>query len=195
MKSLSLEHYTSIVQSDMLSKFAYKNVYGRNSLQNIYINNSDKQTVLDKRRVVYSLILLELLGGKRPGFTLARKSVAGFKLREGVVLGTKLCLRHKNIFSFLDQFQLQALPSSRGFSGLNISCFHNKSCVNIGVPDSFIFSDIEIERFKDKSFLNIGGFNISLNIPNTELKVLCCLLTSLRIPIKNYPINAKASKK
>lgn len=185
MKPLSSTHYDNVIRSDMLAKFEHKNIHDLAKVKSVHINHSNKQTVSDKKRLVYALIFLELLGGKRSGFTLARKSVAGFKLRKGVPIGTKISLRGSRIFSLIDSLHLQGFPIARGFTGLGKSYLQNDSCINIGIPDSFIISDVEVERFKDKSNLNIGGLNLSVNIPGNRSRSLRCLATAFRIPTKN----------
>ncbi len=138
--------YTKEVAPALMKKFGYKSVMQVPKLDKIVINVGCGEAK-DNAKVVDSIISdLSTITGQKPVICKAKKSVANFKLREGMVIGVKVTLRGERMYEFLDRFFNLALPRVRDFRGINPDSFDGRGNYSMGVKEQLIFPEIEYDK-------------------------------------------------
>lgn len=152
------DFYKEKVASQLQGKFNYKNVMQIPKIEKIVINVGAGEAK-DNSKVITSILEdLTAITGQKPVVCTARKSVANFKIREGMKIGAKVTLRGDRMYEFLDRFFNFALPRVRDFRGINPNSFDGKGNYNMGVKEQLIFPEIEYDKI-DK----IRGMDISIS--------------------------------
>ena len=152
------DFYKNTVAPKLQEKFGYKNVMQIPKIEKIVINVGAGEAK-DNSKVIGSILEdLSTITGQRPVVCTARKSVANFKIREGMKIGAKVTLRGEKMYEFLDRFFNLALPRVRDFRGINPNSFDKKGNYNMGVKEQLIFPEIEYDKI-DK----IRGMDISIS--------------------------------
>ncbi len=140
------EMYTKEVAPALMKKFEYKSVMQIPKLDKIVINVGCGEAK-DNAKVVDAIISdLSIITGQKPVICKAKKSVANFKLREGMVIGVKVTLRGERMYEFLDRFFNLALPRVRDFRGINPDSFDGRGNYSMGVKEQLIFPEIEYDK-------------------------------------------------
>ena len=140
------ETYKSEVAPALMKKFGYKSVMQIPKLDKIVINVGCGEA-RENSKVVDAIISdLSQITGQRPVVCRAKKSVANFKLREGMPIGVKVTLRGERMYEFLDRFFNLALPRVRDFRGINANSFDGRGNYNMGLKEQLIFPDIDYEK-------------------------------------------------
>ncbi|MDO5447986.1 MAG: 50S ribosomal protein L5 [Clostridia bacterium] len=140
------EMYTKEVAPALMKKFEYKRVMQIPKLDKIVINVGCGEAK-DNAKVVDAIISdLSIITGQKPVICKAKKSVANFKLREGMVIGVKVTLRGDRMYEFLDRFFNLALPRVRDFRGINPDSFDGRGNYSMGVKEQLIFPEIEYDK-------------------------------------------------
>ena len=140
------EMYKSEVAPALMKKFEYKSVMQIPKLDKIVIN-VDCGEAKDNSKVIDSIVSdLSIITGQKPVLCKAKKSVANFKLREGMVIGVKVTLRGDRMYEFLDRFFNLALPRVRDFRGINPDSFDGRGNYSMGVKEQLIFPEIEYDK-------------------------------------------------
>lgn len=140
------EMYTKEVAPALMKKFEYKSVMQIPKLDKIVINVGCGEAK-DNAKVVDAIISdLSIITGQKPVICKAKKSVANFKLREGMVIGVKVTLRGDRMYEFLDRFFNLALPRVRDFRGINPDSFDGRGNYSMGVKEQLIFPEIEYDK-------------------------------------------------
>ncbi|MDD3692548.1 MAG: 50S ribosomal protein L5 [Oscillospiraceae bacterium] len=141
-----LEFYRQDVVPAMMKKFGYKSVMQVPKLNKIVINVSTGEA-RDNAKVIESIIAdLSAITGQRPLVCKAKKSVANFKLREGMKIGAKVTLRGQRMYEFLDRLFNVALPRVRDFRGMNPNSFDGRGNYNLGIKEQLIFPEIDYDK-------------------------------------------------
>ena len=152
------DFYKNTVAPKLQEKFGYKNVMQIPKIEKIVINVGAGEAK-DNSKVIGSILEdLSTITGQKPVVCTARKSVANFKIREGMKIGAKVTLRGEKMYEFLDRFFNLALPRVRDFRGINPNSFDKKGNYNMGVKEQLIFPEIEYDKI-DK----IRGMDISIS--------------------------------
>ena len=140
------EMYKNEVAPALMKKFGYKSVMQIPKLDKIVINVGCGEAK-DNSKVIDSIVSdLSTITGQRPVLCKAKKSVANFKLREGMVIGVKVTLRGDRMYEFLDRFFNLALPRVRDFRGINPNSFDGRGNYSMGVKEQLIFPEIEYDK-------------------------------------------------
>lgn len=140
------EMYRSEVAPALMKKFGYKSVMQIPKLDKIVINVGCGEAK-DNSKVVDAIVNdLSIITGQRPVLCKAKKSVANFKLREGMVIGVKVTLRGDRMYEFLDRFLNLALPRVRDFRGINPDSFDGRGNYSMGVKEQLIFPEIDYDK-------------------------------------------------
>ena len=140
------EMYTKEVAPALMKKFEYKSVMQIPKLDKIVINVGCGEAK-DNAKVVDAIISdLSIITGQKPVICKAKKSVANFKLREGMVIGVKVTLRGERMYEFIDRFFNLALPRVRDFRGINPDSFDGRGNYSMGVKEQLIFPEIEYDK-------------------------------------------------
>lgn len=151
------DFYKEQVTSQLMSKFSYKNVMQVPKIEKVVINVGAGEA-RDNSKVINSILEdLAIITGQKAVVCTAKKSVANFKVREGMKIGAKVTLRRDKMYEFLDRLFNLALPRVRDFRGINPKSFDGRGNYNMGVKEQLIFPEIEYDKI-DK----IRGMDISI---------------------------------
>ncbi len=140
------EFYKNTVVPKLMEEQGYKNPMQVPRLEKITINMGVGEAIGDKKALEGALSDMEKISGQKPITTLARKSVASFKVRDGYPIGCKVTLRSERMYEFLDRLINVAIPRIRDFRGLNSKAFDGRGNYNMGVREQIIFPEIEYEK-------------------------------------------------
>ena len=150
------DYYVKDVAPALMKKFGYKNVMQIPKLDKIVVNVACGEAGSNSKMMDAILSDLSKITGQKPVITKAKKSIANFKLREGMNVGAKVTLRGDRMYEFLDRFFNVALPRVRDFRGINPNAFDGRGNYSVGVKEQLIFPEIDYDKI-DK----IRGMDIS----------------------------------
>jgi large subunit ribosomal protein L5 len=143
------QQYLDVLKTELSKEFGYKNVMQVPRLDKVVLNMGVGEAVGDSKKVQSAAADLGLISGQRPVITKARKSIAGFKLREGMPVGVKVTLRKDRMYEFLDRLVNIALPRVRDFRGLNPKSFDGRGNYSMGLKEHIIFPEIDYDKVDD----------------------------------------------
>lgn len=146
MASRLQEKYTQQVAPAMMEKFGYKNIMEIPKLDKIVINMGVGNAKENPKGLEKAIEEMEIISGQKPVTTKARKSVANFKLREGMPIGAKVTLRSDKMYYFLDKLVSVSLPRVRDFRGVNPNAFDGRGNYALGLKEQIIFPEIEYDK-------------------------------------------------
>lgn len=149
------EIYRKDVVPALQQQFGYQSVMQVPRLTKITLNMGVGEAAADKKVLTNAIAEMEKIAGQKPVQTLARKSVAGFKIREGWPIGCKVTLRGARMYEFFDRLVNVALPRVRDFRGLDAKGFDSMGNYNFGVREQIIFPEIEFEKVDAMRGMNI----------------------------------------
>lgn len=142
------QRYDEVVAKAMTEKFGYKNALEVPRLEKITINMGVGEASQDKKKVQTAAAEMELIAGQKPVITKAKKSIAQFKLREGMPIGCKVTLRRERMYEFLDRLITVAMPRIRDFRGLNPKSFDGRGNYAMGLKEQIIFPEISYDQIE-----------------------------------------------
>lgn len=173
------ESYSKEVVPALREQFGYANIMQVPKIEKITLNMGVGEAVGDKKQLENAVADLEQLAGQKPMITKARKSVAGFKIREGFPIGAKVTLRGERMWDFFDRLVQIAIPRVRDFRGLNPKSFDGRGNYSMGVREQIIFPEIEYDRV-DK----IRGLDITITTSAETDEEGRALLAAFSFPFK-----------
>lgn len=138
--------YDAEIIKAMTEKFGYKNAMEVPKIDKITLNMGVGDAVQDKKKVETAAAEMELIAGQKPVITKAKKSIAGFKLREGMPIGCKVTLRRERMYEFLDRLITIAMPRIRDFRGVSAKSFDGRGNYALGLKEQIIFPEINYDR-------------------------------------------------
>ena len=174
------ELYQSTVKSGLKEQFQYKNVMMVPRLSKIIVNTSIKEAIQNVKLIDAAVEEISLITGQKAVVTRARKSIANFKLREGMPIGAKVTLRNHKMWEFLDRLTSVAIPRIRDFRGLNPNGFDGRGNYNMGVLEQIIFPEINYDKIK-----KINGMNITFVTTAATDEEGRALLNALGMPFRD----------
>jgi large subunit ribosomal protein L5 len=139
------EHYRDVVRDELKSRFGYQNPMQVPRLDKIVLNMGVGEATQDQKKLQAAISELTLISGQKPAVCRARKSVANFKLREGMSIGCKVTLRRQRMYEFLDRLITIALPRVRDFRGVSARSFDGRGNYAMGVKEQIIFPEINYD--------------------------------------------------
>ena len=145
MNSLK-ELYNKTIKPELMKKFNYSSVMEIPKLEKIVVNIGVGDGSHEEKMIEAAVKDLETITGQHPVVTKAKKSIAGFKLREGQTIGTKVTLRGENMYIFMEKLISVALPRVRDFRGVSPKAFDGKGNYTLGIKDQLIFPEIEYDN-------------------------------------------------
>lgn len=148
--------YQETVVPALMKRFSYGTIMQVPKLEKIAINIGAGDAAQDAKFLHAAVNELELITGQRPAVTRARKSIANFKLREGMPIGARVTLRRAHMFEFLDRFINIAAPRIRDFRGFSDKSFDGRGNYTIGIKEQIIFPEIDVDKVT-----RIGGMDIT----------------------------------
>ncbi len=140
------EKYISEVTKGLMDKFGYKNVMEIPKLEKVIINMGVGEAVANSKVLDAAVADMTLIAGQKPLVTRAKKSIASFKVRQGMPIGTKVTLRGDRMYYFLDKLINIALPRVRDFRGINPSSFDGRGNYALGMKEQLIFPEIDYDK-------------------------------------------------
>lgn len=150
-------HYDQVIKAKLIEAFGYKNVMQTPRLEKVVINMGVGEGVNDRKKVEQAAADLALIAGQRAVITLARKSIATFKVREGQPIGCKVTLRKARMYEFVDRLVNVALPRVRDFRGLSPKSFDGRGNYTLGVKEHIVFPEIDYDKAAD-----VWGMDITI---------------------------------
>lgn len=140
------DKYNSEAVKGLMEKFNYKNVNEIPKLEKVVLNIGCGETVTNSKAIESAVADMTMIAGQKPIITKAKKSIAAFKLREGMPIGVKVTLRGSRMYEFLDKFMNIALPRVRDFRGVNPKSFDGRGNYSIGLKEQLIFPEIDYDK-------------------------------------------------
>jgi large subunit ribosomal protein L5 len=140
------EHYEKVVRPSLMKEFDYKNPMQVPRLEKIVINMGVGEATQDQKKLQAAASDLTAISGQKPLITKSRKSIANFKLREGLNIGCKVTLRRDRMFEFLDRLITVALPRVRDFRGVSGRSFDGRGNYALGLKEQIIFPEIDYDK-------------------------------------------------
>jgi len=138
--------YNSSAKNELIKRFHYATVMEIPRLSKITLNMGVGEAVADKKVLQNALEDLQKIAGQKPIITFSKKSIAGFKIREGMPIGCKVTLRRNRMYEFLDRLITVAIPRIRDFRGLSAKSFDGRGNYSIGVKEQIIFPEIDYDK-------------------------------------------------
>ena len=146
MKTRLEDHYSTAVRPAMVEKFGYKNVMQVPKVEKVVVNMGVGDAVRDSKKVESAVQELTAITGQKAVVTRAKKSVAAFKLREGMPIGCKVTLRRERMYEFLDRLVNIALPRVRDFRGLSPKSFDGRGNYSLGIKEQIVFQEVDYDK-------------------------------------------------
>jgi len=171
------EVYNNEIKFKLKDELGYSNIFEVPSLLKIVVNMGVGNAIKDKKVLEYAVKDLSLITGQKPLLTRAKKSIAGFKLRQGMLIGAKVTLRDCRMYEFLDRFINVAMPRIRDFRGISKRSFDGKGNFNFGIKEHIVFSEINYDKVDA-----VRGLDISIHTSATTDKEGFYLLKSFNVP-------------
>lgn len=173
------DFYNSTVVPELVKQFGYKSVMEVPRIEKITLNMGVGEAVADKKVMEHAVADLEKIAGQKPVVTVARKSIAGFKIRDNYPVGCKVTLRREQMFEFLDRLVTIALPRVRDFRGVSGKSFDGRGNYNMGVREQIIFPEIEYDKIDA-----LRGLNITITTTAKTDEEAKALLALFKFPFK-----------
>ncbi len=155
MKPRLHQLYLDSIQGELASKFEIKNVMAIPKIEKVVINMGVGQALNDKKVLEDASAAMTQIAGQKAVITKARRSIAGFKLREGVSIGCKVTLRGARMYEFMDRLFTFALPRVRDFRGVNPKAFDGKGNYSLGLTEYLVFPELNPDKFTRSQGMNI----------------------------------------
>ena len=174
------EHYTNTVVPDLKEKLGLSSIMSVPKVTKVTLNMGVGEAINDKKLIEKAVEDLTLIAGQKPLVTKARKSVANFKLRDGMPIGCKVTLRGDRMYEFLQRLLGIAIPRERDFRGLEVKSFDGRGNYTMGVKEHIIFPEIDYDKV-DK----IRGMDISITTSAQDDASGEALLRAMKFPFKN----------
>lgn len=174
------EKYSKEIVPALVKEFNYSTVMQVPKLEKIVINMGVGEGAHDEKFVTAAIEDLETITGQKPVITKARKSIAGFKLREGQTIGAKVTLRNENMYDFMEKLIKVALPRVRDFRGTSKTAFDGHGNYTLGIKEQLIFPEIEYDNI-----LKIRGMDIVFVTTAKTNKEAESLLKAFGMPFRN----------
>ena len=144
------------VGPELVKEFGYKSVMEIPRLEKVVINIGLGESLQNNRAMERATEDMALITGQKPVVTRAKKSIAGFKIREGMPLGLKVTLRRRRMDEFVERFLNSALPRIRDFQGISRNCFDGRGNYSLGLQEQVIFPEISYDKVSEVRGLNIS---------------------------------------
>ena len=173
--------YSDTVVPALMEQFSYSTVMQVPRIEKITLNMGVGEAIGDKKILENATGDMSIISGQKPIITYARKSVAGFKIREGWAIGCKVTLRRERMYEFLDRLINVAIPRIRDFRGFDTSGFDGRGNFNLGLKEQIVFPEIDYDRIDA-----IRGLNVAITTSAETNAEAFGLLTAF-----NFPFRAK----
>lgn len=174
------ELYTKEIIKVLQERFSYKNAHQMPKLTKIVVNMGVSDAVSDSKVINSAVADMTAITGQKPYITHAKKSIATFKLREGMKIGCKVTLRNDRMFEFLERLVIVALPRVKEFKGFSVKSFDGKGNLTFGIKEQIVFPEINYDKI-DK----IRGMDITIVTTARTDEEAKTLLSGFHLPFYN----------
>jgi len=174
------ETYRDTIVKQLMDQFGYKSVMEVPHIEKITLNMGVGEALADKKVMEHAVSDMTQISGQKPVVTKARKSVAGFKVREGYPIGCKVTLRRDRMYEFLERLISISIPRIRDFRGLNSKSFDGRGNYSMGVKEQIMFPEIDYDKIDA-----IRGMDITITTSAKTDEEGRALLTAFNFPFKN----------
>ncbi|WP_297528525.1 50S ribosomal protein L5 [Thiohalobacter sp.] len=174
------EHYRNNVIRQLQEQFGYANVMEVPKIEKITLNMGVGEAIADRKVMDNAVADMAKIAGQKPIVTKARKSVAGFKVREGWPIGCKVTLRRERMYEFLDRLISIAIPRIRDFRGLSGKSFDGRGNYSMGVREQIIFPEIDYDKVDA-----LRGMDITITTSAKTDEEAKALLAAFNFPFRN----------
>lgn len=174
------EYYKKEVVQNLVKEYGYSNKLQVPRIEKVVVNMCVKEAAQDSKKLQIAVDELTAITGQKPVITKAKKSIAGFKLREGMSIGTKVTLRQERMYEFIDRLVNIALPRVRDFRGVSGKSFDGHGNYAMGIKEQIIFPEISYDKV-DK----VRGMDIIICTTASTDKEARSLLAALNVPFMN----------
>ena len=171
--------YKEQIVSELVQRFNYSSVMQVPRLKKITLNMGVGEAVADKKILQNAVDDMQKISGQKPIITYARKSIAGFKIREGMPVGCKVTLRREKMYEFLDRLISIAIPRIRDFRGLNPRSFDGRGSYSMGVREQIIFPEIDYDKIDA-----LRGLDITITTSANSDEEARALLEQFKFPFR-----------
>ncbi len=172
-------HYQSTVVPELMKRFNYDTVMQVPRITKITLNMGVGAAAQDRKAIEGALTDLTAISGQKPVVTKARKSVAGFKIREGWPIGAKVTLRNQRMYEFLDRLVTIAIPRIRDFRGLNSRSFDGRGNYSLGIKEQIVFPEIDYDKIE-----KLRGLDITITTTAKSDEEARALLEAFNFPLR-----------
>ncbi len=173
------EFYKEKVVPELVKQFGYKSMMEVPRIEKITLNMGVGEAVADKKVMEHAVSDMQKIAGQKPVVTKAKKSIAGFKIRDDYPIGCKVTLRRERMYEFLDRLVTIALPRVRDFRGVSAKSFDGRGNYNMGVREQIIFPEIEYDKIDA-----LRGMNITITTTAKTDDEARALLAAFKFPFK-----------
>lgn len=149
------EKYNNEIVADLKSRLGKTNIHSVPKLEKIVVNMGVGEAIKDKKNLEEALDVLTQITGQKPIITKARRSIANFRLREGMNIGCKVTLRGARMYEFMDRLISIVLPRVRDFRGLNPNSFDRRGNYNLGLSEQLVFPELNPDKYTKTQGMNI----------------------------------------
>ena len=174
------QHYSDTIIQKLKDKFQYGSVMQVPRITKVTLNMGVGEAISDKKVLEFAVGDMEKIAGQKAVITKARKSIAGFKVREGWPIGCKVTLRRERMYEFLDRLINIAIPRIRDFRGLNAKSFDGRGNYSMGVAEQIIFPEIDYDKIDA-----LRGLDITITTTARNDEEGRALLEAFKFPFKN----------
>ena len=149
------EHYETVIKPALTEEFGYTNPMQVPKLDKIVVNMGVGEAAQDRKKIEAAVEDLTTLSGQKPVITLAKKSIAAFKLRDGMTVGCKVTLRRERMYEFLDRLITIALPRVRDFRGIPGRSFDGRGNFALGLKEQIVFPEVDYDKVDEVRGMNV----------------------------------------
>jgi len=172
-------HYKEVVAPALIKQFGYKSTMEVPRISKITLNMGVGEAVADKKIMDHAVGDMKKIAGQKPVVTLSKKSIAGFKIRDGYPIGCMVTLRANRMYEFLDRLITVSLPRVRDFRGISGRSFDGRGNYNMGIKEQIIFPEIEYDKIDA-----VRGMNISITTTAKTDAEAKALLAAFKFPFR-----------
>ena len=174
------ELYIDEIKKHLLNEFKYKNIHQIPQITKIVLSMGVGEAVADSKVINHAVNDLTLISGQKPIITKAKKSIAAFKLREGMLIGCKVTLRKKYLYDFLERLVYVALPRTKEFKGFSTKSFDGKGNFSFGLKEQIVFPEINYDKIDV-----LRGLNVTIVTSAKTDNEAKALLAGFNLPFNN----------
>jgi large subunit ribosomal protein L5 len=171
--------YKEAIVPELANRFKYASIMQVPKIEKITLNMGVGEAVADKKILQSAVEDMQKISGQKPIITYARKSIAGFKIREGMAVGCKVTLRRDKMYEFLDRLISIAIPRIRDFRGLNPKAFDGRGSYSLGIKEQIIFPEIDYDKIDA-----LRGMDITITTSANSDEEARALLEQFKFPFR-----------